>query len=39
VAANRVGGKFYRRTGRRLPVFGAEAAAVICAARVRRPVQ
>jgi hypothetical protein len=35
VAADRAGGKFYRRTGRRLPVFGAEAAAVICA-RVRR---
>lgn len=30
------GGKFYRRTGRRLPVFGAEAAAAVICARVRR---
>lgn len=30
MAANRVGGKFCRPTGRRLPVFGAEAAAVMC---------
>jgi len=29
VAANRAGGKFYRPTGRRLPVFGAEAAAAV----------
>jgi len=36
VAANRAGGKFYRPTGRRLPVFGAEAAAAVICARVRR---